>query len=107
MRALLHDYLSEDTQAVSSASVSAPSLNELLRTKGYERDKSHTLFRMADLRKQQNAVRRSEDKVDAALRTFVPGLVVQDAGPWKVLYLDSVSCIARMSELEALSSIEK
>ncbi|WFD40365.1 Xaa-Pro aminopeptidase [Malassezia japonica] len=98
VRALLHDYLSEDTQAVSSASVSAPSLNELLRTKGYERDKSHTLFRMADLRKQQNAVRRSEDKVDTALRTFVPGLVVQDAGPANATYLVNTSTSTRPDE---------
>ncbi|WFD43953.1 Xaa-Pro aminopeptidase [Malassezia psittaci] len=79
LRALLHDYLSEDTLAVvEAASHSAPSLNELLRTHRYDRDRTRSLFRMADVRKQPAALRKTEDAVDAALRTFVPGLVHQE-----------------------------
>ncbi|WFD48571.1 Xaa-Pro aminopeptidase [Malassezia furfur] len=101
VRALLHDYLSEDTHAVvQAASAQVPSLNELLRTPRYERDKTRALFRMADVRRQQNAVRRAEDTVDAALRTFVPGLVGQEAArqaPSALLH-DAPGALARPEE---------
>ncbi|WFC96136.1 Xaa-Pro aminopeptidase [Malassezia brasiliensis] len=101
VRALLHDYLSEDTHAVvQAASAQVPSLNELLRGPRYERDKTRALFRMADVRRQQNAVRRAEDTVDAALRTFVPGLVGQEAtrqAPSALLH-DAPGALARPEE---------
>ena len=100
VRALLHDYLSEDTHAIAQATSTAPSLNEVLRTPRYERDRSHTLFRMADVRRQHAGLRRSEETVDAALRTFVPGLVVQDAGRGaSTTYLqDTTGALARPEE---------
>lgn len=79
VRSLLHDYLSEETQAVSVAAKAVPALNDLLRAGKYDRDHSHPIFRMLDTlnapRKGGTGVRNAEEAVDAALRSFVPGLV--------------------------------
>ncbi|WFD31722.1 Xaa-Pro aminopeptidase [Malassezia sp. CBS 17886] len=81
VRSLLHDYLSEQTEAAASAKAVAPPLNDLLRTPRFERERAQPIFRMADAQppRSAGAVRESEDTVTAALRMFVPGLVVPEA----------------------------
>ena len=77
--ALLHDYVSEETQTASAAAHAVPSVADILRAKRYERDRSAPIFFM-DSRRDSTDVKHAEDTVTSALRTFVPGLVGADSG---------------------------
>ncbi|WFD06742.1 Xaa-Pro aminopeptidase [Malassezia vespertilionis] len=79
--ALLRDYLSEDSQDVKNAAQFAPPVNAVLRAQRYERDRTQSIFRIADARKLSKEVHSMEQTVDAALQRFVPGLMTQDAQP--------------------------
>ncbi|WFD34462.1 Xaa-Pro aminopeptidase [Malassezia cuniculi] len=76
--ALLHDYVSEETQMSSASAHTVPAVVDVLRVKKYERDRSAPIFFM-DTQRDSVDVKHAEETVTSALRTFVPGLVGTDS----------------------------
>ncbi|KAN0063376.1 exocyst subunit [Thecaphora frezii] len=79
VRTLLHDYLMDDEQSSSSRNAII-SVNDVLRSGRYGRDRSKQLFKLADsglktAKRVNGALKRHEEALTAALRASVPGLV--------------------------------
>ncbi|SPO38418.1 related to SEC8 - protein transport protein [Pseudozyma flocculosa] len=79
VRTLLHDYLMDDEQSSSSRNAIV-SVNDVLRSGRFGRDRSKQLFKLTDSglktgKRQSGVLRRHEDALTAALRASVPGLV--------------------------------
>lgn len=77
VRALVHDYLTDEEQGVMSGRNPISSINDVLREGKFSRDKSKHVFRFADTDPKLTAqsLREHEDELNRALKDTVPGLV--------------------------------
>ncbi|KAG2120691.1 Sec8 exocyst complex component-specific domain-containing protein [Suillus discolor] len=77
VRALLHDYLTDEEQGSVAGRNPISSINEVLREGRFTRDKQKPVFRFADtdMKSTGKVLRRHEDELTRVLRDTMPGLV--------------------------------
>ncbi|KAG2350162.1 hypothetical protein BDR05DRAFT_978965 [Suillus weaverae] len=77
VRALLHDYLTDEEQGSVTGRNPISSINEVLREGRFTRDKQKSVFRFADtdMKYTGKVLRRHEDELTRVLRDTMPGLV--------------------------------
>jgi exocyst complex component 4 len=77
VRALLHDYLTDEEQGSVAGRNPISSINEVLRDGRFTRDKQKSIFRFADtdMKSTGKVLRRHEDELTRVLRDTMPGLV--------------------------------
>ncbi|KAI0347837.1 Sec8 exocyst complex component-specific domain-containing protein [Trametopsis cervina] len=77
IRTLLNDYITDGEQGVVSGRNPISSINEVLRSGRYFRDKSKPVFRFADtdLKLSTKVLKVHEDELTRVLKDTVPGLV--------------------------------
>ncbi|GAA5875446.1 hypothetical protein JCM8547_004407 [Rhodosporidiobolus lusitaniae] len=77
VRALLHDYLTDDESGTVSSRNPIVSVNEVLRFPGRPRDGAKHIFKFgdSDLQASSKLLRPFEDSLNAAIKSAVPGLI--------------------------------
>ncbi|KAJ1301826.1 hypothetical protein OPQ81_009054 [Rhizoctonia solani] len=82
VRNLLHDHITDEGSGVTAGRNPISSINEILRTGKFGRDKSKGAFHFADTdpKPVNRALRPHEDGITQVLRATVPGLITSLAG---------------------------